>query len=171
MRRRSEQARRRLSFSAACARILFRMLRVRSLGDRKQRRSPRQETQGDLARRGIMPVGDLFQHPPSRAVGLRKSASVTKRAIGDHGDAVVLAPRDHRMLDRPLTQMVEHLIAGWMACPRNPLDFVEIVHIEIADAPRQDLSVGAKPLEGGDRILKRVRARASGEDSNRGGRS
>ena len=45
-------------------------------------------------------------------MGLRESAGVTERAIGDHRDAVLFAPWDNAMLDRSLPQMVEHLIAG-----------------------------------------------------------
>ena len=60
---------------------------------------------------------------------------MAERAIGDDGDAVLFAPWDNAMLDRPLTQMVEHLIAGETARPGDLADLVEIVHIEIADAP------------------------------------
>jgi hypothetical protein len=106
----------------------------------------------------MMAVGDLLERPPSRAVGLGKSAGVTEWTIGDHGDAIAFAPWDHRVLDRALAQMVEHLVADRMACPSDPVDFDEIVNIEIADAPRQDLPLSAKPLEGGDRILGRMRS-------------
>ena len=82
-----------------------------------------------------MPVGDRLQHPPSRAIGLRKSADVAERTIGDDGDAVLFAPWDHGMLDRALAQVIEHLIAGGFARPRDLAQLVEIVHVEIADAP------------------------------------
>ncbi len=75
------------------------------------------------------------------------------------------------MLDRALPQMVEHLIASGLVGAGDLAEFVEIVHVEIADAPRQDLAVGAQPLEGGDRIAQEDASRASGADSNRVGRS
>jgi hypothetical protein len=51
--------------------------------------------------------------------------------------------------------MVEHLVAG--GSPRDLTQFVEIADVEIADAPGQDLAVAAKPLEGADRVGKRMR--------------
>src|SRR3984885_12510208 len=104
-----------------------------------------------------MPVRDCLQPPPSRAVGLGKSASMTEWAVGDDGDPVALAPRDHRMLDCTLAQMVEHLIASGFGRSRDLAHFIEIIHVEIADAPRQDLAVGAEPLEGGDGVRKGMR--------------
>ena len=61
------------------------------------------------------------------------------------------------MLDRALAQMIEHLVASRFAWPCDRADFIKIVHVEIADAPRQDLAVGAEPLEGGYRVLERMR--------------
>jgi len=90
-------------------------------------------------------------------MGPGKPAGVTERTIGDNSDAVLFAPWDHRMLDRALAQMVEHLIAGRMAGPGDPANGVEIGNVEIADAPGPDLAVGAKLFEGGDRILERMR--------------
>ena len=52
---------------------------------------------------------------------------MAERRIGDDGDAVLLAPRDHRVLDRALLQMIEHLVAGDLALARDIEQFVEIV--------------------------------------------
>ena len=68
----------------------------------------------------MMPVGDFLQHAPSGSARAGKSACVTERAIGDHGDAVLFAPREHRLLDRALAQMIEHLVASRMALPGDP---------------------------------------------------
>ena len=88
---------------------------------------------------------------------VRKSAGVAERAIGDDRDAVLFAPWGHAMLDRALTQVIQHLVASRLGRPRNPADLVEIVHVEIADAPRQNLAVCVEPLEGGDRVRERMR--------------
>src|ERR1700722_15162068 len=104
-----------------------------------------------------MPVGDCLQHPASRAVRLGKSARMAEGAIGDHRDPVLFAPRDHGVLDRTFAQMIERLIAGRFGWPRGLAQFIEIFYVEIADAPRQDLAVGAESLEGGDGVSKRMR--------------
>ena len=65
---------------------------------------------------------------------------MAERRIGDDGDAMPLAPRDHRVLDRAFLQMIEHLVAGDLALARDIEQFVEIVGVEIADAPGADLS-------------------------------
>ena len=81
-----------------------------------------------------MRLGDGLQHLP--ACSAVRKIIVPEWAIGDHGDAMLLAPWDHRVLDRALAQMVEHLIAGDLAgSPAIGQHLVEIVDIEIADAP------------------------------------
>ena len=65
---------------------------------------------------------------------------MAERRIGDHRDAVLLAPRDHRMLDRALLQMIEHLVAGDLALAGNLQHLVEIIGVEIADAPGADFA-------------------------------
>ena len=130
----------------------------------------RQEAERDLARRGAMRVGDFLQQL-SRLAARRRKIIVAERRIGDHRDAVLLAPRDHRMLDRAFLQMIEHLVAGDPAFAGDRLQFIEIVAVEIADAPASDLS-GARPVPRTPRRSPPAdRSRASAADSNRAGRS
>ena len=104
----------------------------------------RQKAQRDLTRRSAMALGDGLQHLAGFAARRRKII-VTERRIGDHRDAVLLAPRNHRMLDRAFLQMIEHLVAGDLAFACNVQQFVEIVGVEIADAPAADFA-GSRPV-------------------------
>jgi hypothetical protein len=101
-----------------------------------------------------MPVGDCLQHPPSRAVGLRKSANVTERAIGDDGDTVLFAPRGHRVLIVPASGRAPDRSQR----PAPPTWSSSRSSTSGADAPPRILP-SARGLEGGDRVLKRMRAR------------
>ena len=60
------------------------------------------------------------------------------------------------MLDCPLAQVVEHLVAGDSAGAGDAQRLVEIGDIEIADAPGQDLALGLELFEGGERLRQRV---------------
>src|ERR1700693_4772517 len=82
----------------------------RSLGDRENRRTPYEKAQRDLARSSAMRLGDLLQHATTGGAQARK-APMTERAIGDYGYAVLLAPRDHCVLNRALLQVIENLVA------------------------------------------------------------
>src|SRR5207253_9993258 len=80
------------------------------LGDREERRPPHQEPERNLARRGVVRGGDLLQEAPSGRARAGETP-MPERAVGDHADAVPLAPGQHRVLDSALLQMVEDLIA------------------------------------------------------------
>ena len=54
---------------------------------------------------------------------------MTERRIGDDGDVVFGAPRNHRMLDRALLQMVKNLVAGDFSFARDLKEFIQIVGI------------------------------------------
>ena len=82
---------------------------------------------------------------------------MTERRIGDHGDAVLRAPRNHGVLDRALLQMVEYLVTGDLALAGDRQQFVKIVGIEIADAPAADFPGAGQFLERGDGFIKRIR--------------
>src|SRR6202035_5173009 len=110
------------------------MALARGFWNREHERIARQKTQGDLPRRGAMRFGDFLQHL-TRLAERRWKIIMTERRIGDHGRAVQLAPWDHRMLDRALLQMVEHLVAGDLAPAGNRQHLVEVAGVEIADAP------------------------------------
>ena len=83
---------------------------------------------------------------------------MAERRIGDDGNAVLLAPRDHRVLDRAFLQMIEHLVAGDLALARDRQQFVEIVGVEIADAPGADFSGSDQFVERRHRLLERIGA-------------
>ena len=71
----------------------------------------------------------------TRLAARRRKIIVAERRIGDHRYAVLLAPRQHRVFDGTLLQMIKHLIAGDAALARDLKHLVEIVDVEIADTP------------------------------------
>jgi len=79
---------------------------------------------------------------------------MTKWVVGDHRDVVLLTPRDHGVLDRARSQMIEDLITGGMAFAGTLPNIIEVGHIEVAHAPGEDLALALKLLEPRDRILK-----------------
>jgi hypothetical protein len=62
-------------------------------------------------------------------------------------------PGDDPVFDCALLQVVQHLIAGDPPLAGDRQGLVEILGIEIADAPRQYLAGLAKLFERGDRLL------------------
>ena len=65
--------------------------------------------------RGVAPCAPAISAAAGRRRRAPRKIVVAERAVGDDGDAVPLAPRDHGVLDRALLQMVEHLVAGDLA--------------------------------------------------------
>ena len=92
------------AFSAACSGLEALGI-AKSEGRRTRNRS--------ATWRGVAPCAAAIScstRPPSVS-GPGKSP-VAERAVGDHGDAVRLAPGEHRVLDGALLQVVEDLVAG-----------------------------------------------------------
>ena len=83
---------------------------------------------------------------------------MTEGAVADHGDAMRLAPGNDAVLDAAFLQVVEHLIAGDAAGSGDAFRLVEVVRVEIADAPRADLAGAHEILESGDCFRQRVAA-------------
>ena len=104
-----------------------------------------------------MACGDLLQHAAARRARVGEAA-MAERAVGNHRDAMVLAPGQHGVLDRALLQMVEDLVAGDPALAAGFPGGIEVGHVEVADAPGQDLALLAEPLEAREGVLERVRA-------------
>ena len=71
-------------------------------------------------------------------------------AVGDHRNAVAFAPRDDSVFDGPFVRIVQNLIAGDCAGAGDSQGFVEIVDIEITDAPAEDFAGCAQILKGGE---------------------
>ncbi|KAG5722849.1 hypothetical protein E4T56_gene18718, partial [Termitomyces sp. T112] len=88
----------------------------------------------------------------------RRKIVVSERRIGDDGNAMLLAPGHDRMRDGALLQVIEHLVAGDPALAADREQFVQIVGVEIADAPGADLACRDQLLEGRDGVLKRIGA-------------
>ena len=86
-------------------RVLGGVLGGRRLGDREDRLPLHEEPKGDLARSRPVSGGDLRVQPAALRAGTGKMPRA-EQAIGDQGDAVALPPRDHRVLDRALPQVV-----------------------------------------------------------------
>ena len=138
-------------------RIVRGVLGARRLRDGEHRRPARQEGQRHLSRRRAMRIGDLLQHAAAGR-GRAGKPAVAEGAVGDDGDVVLLAPGDDRMLDGALLEMIEHLVAGDLALADDVERLVEIVGVEIADAPGQDLAGLLQLLEGGEGVLQRIAA-------------
>src|SRR6202044_1954448 len=98
-----------------------------------------QKSKRDLARRRAMRFRKGLQHLSGLAAR-RWEIIVAERRIGDHRDAVLPAPWDHRMLDGAFLQMIEHLVAGDLALAGHRQQLTEITAIEIADAPTADFA-------------------------------
>ena len=159
-----------LSVQIAGSGILCGVLRARRLRNREHRSRAREKRQRDLARGCLVRLRNRLQHLAALAARGRKII-MAERRIGDDGDTVLLAPRDHRVLDRALLQMIEHLVAGDLALARDIEQFVEIVSVEIADAPGADFS-GCSPVRRTPPPSPRTdTSRASAGGSNRDDRS
>src|SRR5205807_10429809 len=100
----------------------------------------------DLARCRAVGPGDLLQDAAALAAWPREIAGA-ERAVGDDRHAMTLAPRDDRMLDRPLLQVIEHLIAPDAARPGDLQRGVQVADVEVAHAPRADLTRALQLLE------------------------
>src|SRR4051812_45340380 len=99
---------------------------------------------------------DLGQHLAPRRRRPRETV-VPERAVSHDGYTVRLAPGQHRVLDGPLLQMIEHLIAGDPAARPGRLErFLEVVDVEITDTPGSDFAVAPEPLEGVERVAERI---------------
>jgi hypothetical protein len=101
---------------------------------------------------------DARQHAAACAGRIGEVAAAEGR-VAHHRDAVLLAPGQHGVLDGPLVQVVEDLIARDPVRPRDGEGAVEILDVEVADAPGQDLARPAQVLEARDRLRQRVLAR------------
>ena len=60
------------------------------------------------------------------------------------------------MLDGSFSQIVEHLVAGDAAFAGHRNRFLEIFHIEIADAPGQNFAGDTQSLEGVECLFQRI---------------
>src|SRR5262249_54638400 len=115
------------------------MLHVGRLRDREQRGAAGQETERHLARARSVCFRDVLQHLTSSRAWAWE-ASMPERAVRDDGDVMPLTPRNHRVLDRALLKMVEHLIAGDAAGAGDLARLFKVGFIEIAHTPAHNLA-------------------------------
>ena len=101
--------------------------------------------------------GDLLQHA---AAGRARAGESPPGRTGCRRPRRRRAPhtRGHGVLDRALVQVVEDLVAGEAALAGDLPGLIEVGHVEVAHAPGEDLPRAAELLEGGERVLERVRA-------------
>jgi len=92
--------------------------------------------------------GDFSEHLTALRVRPGK-IPMAERAICCDGDPVTFTPWQHRVLNGAFLQVIRHLIAGksTLALPGNGQGFFEVGHVEIADAPGEDLACALKVLE------------------------
>ena len=113
---------------------VFRYVRgIGCLDDRKRERRSHQESQRDLPRRRSVLLRDLLEHFALSAPQIRKIA-VPEGTVRHHRDAMLLAKREHRVLDCAFTQVIEHLVADRVAI-LDRFRFANLLQVEIADAP------------------------------------
>ena len=124
-----------------------------SLGDREQCGRPHQKSERDLTWSRRVRGGDLLEY--AIAVGARSwKAPVSERAVGNDGDAVPLAPRDHGALHRALLQVVKNLVADEATPTANVPCFFKIGHIEVAYTPGENFPLALKLLESRERFVQ-----------------
>jgi hypothetical protein len=99
-----------------------------------------QKTESDLPWSGVMGGCDFLQELAAGGARLWK-ISMTEWAVGNHGNIVLFTPRDYGVLDRTLLKVIENLIANRPAGASQVPDFLKVRHIEVANAPRKDLSL------------------------------
>src|SRR5213594_3448073 len=134
------------------------MLDGRRLRDREHAGAADEKGKRHLPGSGAAYLRDLHEQPPARAPCAREAARA-EGAVGDDGHPVALAPREDRVLDRPLLEVVEDLVARDAIGPGERQGPLELARVEVADAVVADLSVAHEPLEARDRLLERVAAR------------
>ena len=74
-------------------------------------------------------------------------------AVGDNRRAILLAPGDDLVLDRPFLEIVEDLVARDVAWTGDMKRLIEIWNVEVADAPCEDLARPDELLEARERLL------------------
>ncbi len=74
-----------------------------------------------------------LQHRERARPRSAREVAMPERAVGDDRHVVRRAPGEDRVLDRALAQVIEHLIAGDLARPRDGPRVVQVVRVEVAD--------------------------------------
>src|SRR6201994_4780542 len=128
---------------------------TRRLRNREDRRPSREKAECDLPRGCTVRSGNIRQHVCFRILPTGEIA-VTERAAGRHRNAVLLAPGNNGMLDGTSPQIVKDLIAGKRYIIVDRSQILEILHVEVADAPGQYLAGAPQNFEGRDSLLQRM---------------
>ena len=133
------------------------MAGVRGLRDGEEGGPADQEGEGHLAGGGSVGFGDPGEDPATPAAGGREFARA-EGAVGHDRDAVLFTERDYGMLDGPLLQVIENLVAGDLPLAGNLESFGKLLLIEVAQPPGADLAGGPQLFKRGDRIRQGMRA-------------
>jgi len=117
-----------------------------------------EEGESDLV--GGHPVcpGDLPQHLASLRLRLRKVPRA-EGAVAHDGHLVLHAPGKDLRLDVPRAQVVQHLVARDAPRAGDGQGLLQVVHVEVAQAPAPDLPLPDQLLERGEGVLQRVLSR------------
>src|SRR5262249_47949531 len=132
------------------------MIGLGSRWDGEERGGSYQKRQHNLTCCRAMRGGNLGQYAAAAGSVAWQAPSMAEWAVAHHRDTVPFAPRQDGVLDRALLQMIEDLIAGGMTTARNPAHLLEVSHVEVADAPTEDLAVPLQLLKTGDGLGKRI---------------
>ncbi|CAI8795829.1 hypothetical protein EMIT0196P_20331 [Pseudomonas chlororaphis] len=105
--------------------------------------------QGNLGRGHAMAFGDLLQRGVAQQL-----AGLGDRAVSHERQALLLRGGQQVEFDAAFLDVVQHLVGG----AGRARQFLEVVEVEIGNAPAADLAVFAQALEGFHRFFKRVLA-------------
>src|SRR5687767_14996040 len=128
------------------------MTRVGGLWDGKAGSTPDEECERDLARGRAAGIGDLGEDSG------RQKLPRAEGAVGYDRDAVLLTVRNDGVLDGPLLEVVEDLVADHLALSGDLERVREPLLVEVAHAPGADLARVPQLFERGERVRQRVRS-------------
>lgn len=124
--------------------VLGEVIGVAGFGDNEGARPAEQEAKGDLPGSGAEVTGDGGQGAAAAGVG-RGEVAVAIGAVGDQGGFVRGAPGQDGVFDGALLRVIEHLIADG-GVERG--HFIQVIDIEVADTPGEDLAGALELMEG-----------------------
>src|SRR5690349_8016414 len=98
---------------------------VARLRNGERRRAAHEKPQRELA------LGDTACACEVRQCLAAREVAAAERTVRDDGNAVLLAPRNDAVLDRPVLQMIEDLVTCDRAVSDETARLLEIVRVEV----------------------------------------
>ena len=114
------------------------------LGNGEHARMAGQEVQNHLPGRCAVLSSNGLQHPPASAVR-RGEGGMAEGAVSHHGDLLLGTVGEKPVLDAPVPQVVEHLVAGQSFMAKRSLGLFQFLQVQVADSDESDTA----PLDQG----------------------